>query len=273
MEIFVIVICIVAGLMLGSFFNVIIWRLPRGESIVFPGSHCPSCNRAIKPWENIPVISYMFLGGKCSGCKAQIPLRYPLVEMATAAGALVLLISLIFPYAERGHTAWGHILLALQIASLMVCIPIAVIDFMHYIIPDVITIPGIIIGFAASLMPGFITPLQSLLGILAGGGSLLGLGLLGEYVFKKKDSMGGGDIKLMAFLGALWGWKIALLGIMFGSILGALASLILFVIRLLPKDRRIPFGPFLAAGIWLTVLWGEALLNAYFAFIERLFLS
>ena len=272
MEIFVIIATIAAGLMIGSFFNVLIWRLPREESIVVPGSHCPSCNHQIKPWENIPILSYLFLGGKCSKCKTRIPVRYPLVELITALAAIVLLEKLILPYASFPHTPWEHVILALQLASLIICIPIAVIDLEHYIIPDSITIPGIIIGFAASLLPGAITPLQSLLGICAGGGSLLLLGLAGEYAFKKEDAMGGGDIKLMAFLGALWGWKVSLLGIMFGSVLGALASLILMLIRLLPKDRRIPFGPFLAAGTWCAALWGDYLLTSYLNFTEKLLL-
>ncbi len=268
----VVALAVVCGLMLGSFFNVVIWRVPRGESIVHPGSHCVACRRPIRPWENIPVLSFIMLGGRCAGCKARISWRYPLVEAATALLSVLLLYALIFPHAARPHSAWEHAFVVLQAASLLVLLPLAVIDFEHYIIPDGVTLPGLGLAAALSLMPGAITPLGSFLGILAGGGSLFALGALGEYVLKKQDAMGGGDIKLMAFVGAVWGWKAALLGIVFGSAFGAAASLVLFLVHLLPKDRRIPFGPFLACGVWIAALWGESILGAYLRLADRLFL-
>ncbi|MBD3391888.1 MAG: prepilin peptidase, partial [Chitinivibrionales bacterium] len=140
----------------------------------------------------------------------------------------------------------------------------------HYIIPDAITLPGLALGFCMSFMPGGITPQMSFLGVAAGGGALFALGALGEFAFKKQDAMGGGDIKLMAFLGSIWGWKAALLGIAFGSILGVLASIVLIATHLLPKDRRIPFGPCLAAGVWASVLWGDQAVAAYLQCTEQL---
>jgi len=270
MESFFIAICIATGLILGSFFNVLIWRLPRSESIIAPGSHCPACGRHIRPWENIPVLSFIMLGGKCAGCRAAISWRYPAVELLTAALCLLLWQTYVSPYAAIPHRAADHITFVLRIASLLVLIPVAFIDLEHFIIPDSITLPGLAVGILASFFPGPLTPLQMLLGTAAGGGTLMALGALGEYVFKKDEAMGGGDIKLMAFLGALWGWKAALLAIVFGSVLGACATLPLLAAGRLPADRRIPFGPFLAAGTWIAALYGDQCVRAYFTFTGRL---
>jgi leader peptidase (prepilin peptidase)/N-methyltransferase len=264
MELFMASVAAAWGLILGSFFNVCIWRIPRGESIAFPASHCPSCSRPIKPWENIPVISYVMLGGKCAGCKSVISWRYPLIELLTAVLSVTLWQFLIAPFIIESHTVSQWVILILQVISLLVLIPVTFIDLSHYIIPDSFTLFGLGTGILASFLPGSLTPVEMLFGVLAGGGSLYALGIFGEIAFKKGEAMGGGDIKLMAFLGSVWGWEIALMAIIFGSVLGAASSIPLYILKRMPEARRIPFGPFLAAGTWIAVLWGEQLVKAYF---------
>ncbi len=258
------------GLILGSFFNVLIYRVPEGKSIVLPGSYCPNCKRPIRMIENIPVLSYIFLGGKCAGCKGKISLQYPIVECITAVAAMTLWHTLINPFTLQAHAWWEYVHLALQFVTLLILIPVSVIDYYHYIIPDSITLSGLIIGIAVSFIPGGITPLQMGIGILAGGGVLVFIGLFGEYILRKPDAMGGGDIKLMAFIGAVWGWKIAIPAIILGALFGSVIGVLLMAVRILPKDHRIPFGPFLAAGVWVAFLLGETLMQAYFNFIESI---
>jgi leader peptidase (prepilin peptidase)/N-methyltransferase len=268
MTIILSIIVFVSGLILGSFFNVLMWRLPRHESIVRPSSHCPRCSRPIRPWENIPVISFLALRGKCAGCRQPISPVYPLIELATAAAALLLWQSM----AASHLSSWPHNThLALQCLTLLLMIPITVIDLRHMIIPDAITLPLLGASLAASLLPGDTTPLRSLLGCVAGGGTLYGIGFVGKIIFRKGDAMGGGDIKLLAAVGALWGPKIALLTIFFGSLAGTAAALPLILFRRLGRDHRIPFGPCLALGLWIAVLRGDFLVLAYLQFVTSIF--
>ncbi len=264
----IVLVFAIAGLLLGSFFNVLIWRLPRSESIVFPSSHCPNCNRKIRPWENIPVVSYVFLRGKCSGCKTNISLVYPIVEIITAL-LTVLLWYVVIPH---NNITWiNGITISLQSLFLILMIPVAVIDFKHQIIPDSISISLLVISFLISFVPGSTTPLQSLLGILSGGGVLWVIGKIGSIILKKGDAMGGGDIKLMAAVGALWGPEIALMSIVFGALLGSLAGIPMLLFKRVEVDHRIPFGPFLGAGIWVSVTAGFFIVSSYISFIDNLF--
>jgi leader peptidase (prepilin peptidase) / N-methyltransferase len=264
------VISVLVGSLLGSFFNVIIYRLPRHESIVWPGSHCPRCGRPIRAWENIPVVSFIFLRAKCAGCGTRIPVFYPIVELCTAVAALILYLYLIAPAMASTPSAVQIVFLVLQILVLLIVIPIAVIDLFHFIIPDSITLPLLLCAVLCSFLPSGITPLQCGLGILAGGGSLFAAGLIGEYIFKKGESMGGGDVKLMALVGAVFGWKTAFLTIMFGAITGSLGGLTLLALKKFSKDHKIPFGPFLALGLWIAVLGGNRLIALYQTFLDRL---
>jgi leader peptidase (prepilin peptidase) / N-methyltransferase len=264
------VIAVLVGFVLGSFFNVLIYRLPRHESIVWPGSHCPQCGRPIRAWENIPVVSFIFLRGRCAGCAARIPIFYPIVELCTAASAFILFLFLVTPAMSSPLSAVQVAFLILEILILLIVIPIAVIDLFHFIIPDFLTLPMLLCAILYSFLPGGITPLQCGLGILAGGGSLFGVGLIGEYVFKKGESMGGGDVKLMALAGAAFGWKTAFLTIMFGAITGSVGGLIMIAFRKFSKDHKIPFGPFLALGLWVAVLGGNRLLSLYQTLVDRL---
>lgn len=257
----------IIGLIFGSFFNVMICRLPVNRSIVWPGSHCPDCESPLKIWHNIPLFSYLFLRGRCAFCKEKISIQYPAVEILTG----VLTVFLWFALGKDILTEdrwWLRLYGLAQTGSLLILIPVTLIDLRHYIIPDSITLGGLIAGLSLSFIPGGTTPLQALLGAAAGGGTLLSVGFLGELVFKKKEAMGGGDIKLMACIGAFWGWKTVLLGIVFASFLGALAGIILIAFGTLRKDHQIPFGPFLAAGSWVAVLYGDSLLTAYIRFID-----
>jgi leader peptidase (prepilin peptidase)/N-methyltransferase len=255
------------GLLLGSFFNVLIYRLPKNESIIWPGSHCPNCNHIIKFYENIPVLSYIFLRGKCSGCKSKIPLQYPIVEFTTACLNLVLWYFIAAPYLLEYHNIWDNIFIILQILSVLILIPVSVIDFKHYIIPDSISLGGLVIAIIFSFFPGTITPLEMLFGILAGGGTLFLMGLFGQYVLRKEESMGGGDIKLLAFLGAVWGWEIAFMTILLGACFGSIMGLILIGIKIIDKNKHIPFGPYLSIGFFISIFWGKAIINWYLAFL------
>jgi leader peptidase (prepilin peptidase)/N-methyltransferase len=252
------------GLLFGSFFNVLIWRIPRNENIAFPASHCPQCNRAIKPWENIPVISYIILKGKCAGCKTIISITYPLIEIITGICFLLAW----FILSPQLTTSYKDIIpFVIKFSFLVLMIPVAVIDIKHYIIPDSISLSLLVIALSASFLPGDITPLQSLTGIAIGGGVLYGIGVLGKILFKK-DAMGFGDVKLMAAAGALWGAQISAMGIIFGSFLGSLTGIPLLLIKKLGKEHAIPFGPYLGAGLWLAVFAGYDILNAYLNLID-----
>ena len=268
MELIVSIFVICFGLILGSFFNVLIWRLPRHESIVKPSSHCPKCNRPIRPWENIPVVSFLFLRGKCAGCGQKISPLYPIIELVTAGASLCLWYTIA---ASRSSDPFHDAHIAIQCFALLLMIPLTVIDIRHLILPDAITLPLLSIALFASFFPGDTTPLQSVFGILAGGGTLYSMGWLGKVIFRKGDAMGGGDIKLLAGVGALWGAKTALLTIFFGSLSGTLGAAVLVLLRRLNRDRRIPFGPFLALGLWIAVLWGDLLVTSYLKFVSGLF--
>jgi leader peptidase (prepilin peptidase)/N-methyltransferase len=251
---------ILFGLVCGSFFNVLIYRLPRRESILHPASHCPTCNRPIRPWENIPLASYVLLGGKCAGCRQPIPLIYPFIEFLSAAASLLLWHTVA---ASRSMQATHDVHLFLQCFALLLMIPITVIDLHHYIIPNALTFTLLASGLAASFIPGDITPLQSLLGGFAGAGTLFIIGWIGKLTFRKGDAMGGGDITLLAAVGVIWGVKIALLTIFLGSLIGAIAGGATMIAGTLHRSHRIPFAPFLAAGLWIAALWGDAIVSAY----------
>ena len=258
----------VFGLIFGSFFNVVIIRLPKNQSIVWPGSRCPYCNHKITFFENIPLLSYLFLGGRCSSCQSKISIQYPIIEFITGYASLMLWFFIVRPFLAYPHPWWEYITISVQTLSLLILIPVSVIDIYHYIIPDSISLGGLILGILTVFLPGGLTPLQCLLGILAGGGTLYLVGLIGEWILKK-EAMGFGDVKLMAFLGSIWGWKFSFLSIMYGSLFGSVIGIVF--IRVLPKDNRIPFGPFLGLGAWVTVLFGDKMIKLYIDTINKLF--
>jgi leader peptidase (prepilin peptidase)/N-methyltransferase len=264
------IIFFLCGLIFGSFFNVLIYRLPREESIITPGSHCPSCGHSITPVENIPLVSFMILGGKCRSCKAKIPLRYPAVEFFTGCAALILWFWFVSPALSSQTMHLQTIAIAVEALALLFLIPVALIDAAHFIIPDIFTLPGLVVSIAVSFIPGGLTPIQCGTGVLAGGGSLFVAGLLGKLLLKKNDAMGGGDVRLMAFLGGLFGWKIALVSIFAASILGSLAGAALIFFNTLGKDHKIPFGPFLACGTWFAVMTIDKISAFYIGGLDRI---
>jgi leader peptidase (prepilin peptidase)/N-methyltransferase len=244
------------GMIVGSFLNVCIYRLPVSQSIVRPRSRCPQCGHSIRSVDNIPVVSYLLLKGRCRDCGARIPLRYPLVEILSGAFAAMAI-------ARFGFGGQAVLMFAL-IAALLV---ITFIDLDHRIIPDAITLPGIPVGLAASFGPGVISPFESLIGILAGGGSLF-LVAWGYQLITQREGMGGGDIKLLAMIGAFLGWKGVLFTIFVASLTGTLAGMALIFRRRGNMKLAVPFGPFLAVGAIAYLFIGTELWSWYIAAVR-----
>ena len=244
------------GAVIGSFLNVCIHRLPRRESVVWPASHCPTCGGQIAFYDNIPLLSYLLLGGRCRACQAPISIHYPIIEAANAVGYAA-----IFWY--FGLT-WHAAAYAVLFSALLV---VTGTDLSHKIIPNVVTLPGILLGLlgAVTILP--VGLLNSLLGVLVGGGILWGLAWASPYLFGK-EGMGGGDIKLIAMVGAFLGWKPALLTIMIGSLVGSVIGVGLIAAKVIQRDQYLPFGPFLALGAVLSLFFHEPLLNWYWSLID-----
>jgi leader peptidase (prepilin peptidase)/N-methyltransferase len=244
----------VLGLVVGSFLNVCIWRIPRKQSIVRPSSRCPSCGAPIRPWDNIPVLSYVLLGGKCRYCRAKISGRYPLVETLNAALYLMVL----YRFGPGWYTP-------LYFAFVSAAVVISFIDLDFQIIPDSITLAGIPIGLVAGalLLPDPFSRMD-LLGLRASAlGAAAGFGLFYAVAYLSRGGMGGGDIKMMAMVGAVTGWKGVLLTTFLGSFAGSVIGIFLMIFKGKGRKTRIPFGPFLALGAVLTLLLGQELLGWY----------
>ncbi len=240
------------GAIIGSFLNVCIYRLPKGQSIIRPGSTCPACSRPIPWFDNIPLVSFLLLGGRCRQCQFPISLRYPLVELINGLGYLAILW-------QFGWTG-ASVVYAGFFSALVV---ITWIDFDHQIIPDVISLPGILLGLlaAATLLPiGF---LSSVAGVVLGGGVLWALAAVSPYLFGK-EGLGGGDIKFLAMIGAFLGWQQAFLTLMIASVVGALVGVSLILFKVMKRKQYIPFGPFLALGAVLTLFFHSNILGWYF---------
>ena len=237
----------VLGAAIGSFINVLVARLPEGRSPVRPRSSCPACGATIRWYDNIPVLSWLLLRGRCRSCGARISVEYLLVEAATAA----IWVGVAWAYGPSWHGLQGAILLSLVLA-------IALIDARHYLIPDVLSLGGLVAGLALAPLPGPPNVLAAILGAAAGFAVLLAVGVVGEWLFKK-PAMGGGDMKMMAMVGAFLGPSGAMLTIF----LGALVGTIVFAPVALRTDREVPFGVFLAVGAATTFLFGEALVGWY----------
>lgn len=243
------------GACIGSFLNVCIYRIPAGLSIVHPPSRCPQCGTQIRWWQNIPIASWLFLRGKCAVCKVKISVRYLLVETLTALLFLKIFTMFVLQPATLVFWAFAAALVTLTF-----------IDLDHQIIPDVISLPGIILGFATvSLTP--LTWSNSLLGILLGGGSLWLIAIIYEFL-TKNEGMGGGDIKLLAVIGAFLGWKAILPVIFISSCLGTLVGVPLMLRQGASGKLAIPFGPFLSAAALIWLFWGGLLLRWYFGFFR-----
>lgn len=240
MEMYYIIVIFIMGTLFGSFFNVVGYRLPKGESIVFPSSHCPNCNHALKPLELFPIISYLCLGGKCKNCKKKISCIYPIFECCT--GCLFALSYYLFGFSI-------DFFIALTFISTLLIIIIS--DIRYFIIPDEVLLLGSVLIFIEIIIKsGFMGGVQALFnGVIAFGFMFL-LKCFGDFLFKK-ESMGGGDIKLLFFFGLALGWKLSFISIFLASFIGLPISL---YIVLRKKTNIIPFGPFLSIAAMILFL-------------------
>lgn len=243
----------VFGTAIGSFLNVVIYRLPHGKSIVRPASSCPACGTAIKPWQNVPILSYIYLRGKCAACNEPISLRYPLVEFITGLFCVATFVRYGF-----------HPVLFVEFTFICVLIAITFIDLDTMTIPDVLSLPGIPLAFFGAVLTGKMSWQASLLGLLAGGGSFYLLSFLYQ-VIRKKEGLGGGDIKLMAMIGAFIGWPGVIFTVMFASLVGSVVGIFLMIKHKNGLATMLPFGPFLAMGAISYLYWGPMFFRWYFS--------
>jgi len=234
------------GLCVGSFLNVVIARLPEGRSIVSPGSACPRCGRAIRWHDNVPVLSFLWLRARCRHCGGAISWRYPLVELAT--GGLFVL-----AFLSRGPGALlpGALVLAAALVA------VTAIDLDHQIIPDVVTLPGIAVGLALSVATGQPQWTDAVIGSLAGGAIFF------VIIVASRGGMGGGDMKLGAMLGAFLGWKPLLVAVLAAVLVGGALAIALLALGRKGRKDAVPFGPFLALGGVIALLWGDRLIAWY----------
>ena len=247
---FVAVVVMLFGLCVGSFLNVCIHRLPLKQSVVSPGSRCPSCGYELRWYDNIPVLSYVMLRARCRSCGRPISLQYPLIEVITA------IVFLAHWYAF-GPTA----LFAARLVFGCALIVLFMIDLEHQILPDVITLPGIVVGIVLSLVlpPG---PLESLIGVLLGGGLLWAIAEA-WFRLRKVDAMGFGDVKMLAMVGAWLGWKMVILTFVLSSMMGGLVGVMLIASRRADMATRVPFGTMLAVAAMMASLYGGPIVAWY----------
>ncbi len=248
------IIVFIFGSVVGSFLNVCIYRIPRNMSIIFPSSKCTSCNNPIEPWNNIPILSYLFLRGRCKYCNERISLRYPLVEALNAFLYVVII--------WRFGLEWNSAIYCILVSALIV---ITFIDLDFLIIPDRITLTGIPIGLIAG---SFLLPdpflRASMLGYKSSiAGFAVGGGLFYLVAVLSRGGMGGGDIKMMAMVGALMGWKSIFLITFLASFAGTIIGLLLMILKGKGRKSKIPFGPFLALGTVITIFFGQEILIWY----------
>jgi leader peptidase (prepilin peptidase) / N-methyltransferase len=238
------------GAVIGSFLNVCIYRLPRGRSVVWPASACCTCGRELAWFENVPIVSWAALWGRCRTCRASISWRYPIVEALTA-----LMFGLAWWYLGPGLLLVSRLLLGCALIVLFA------IDLEHHLLPNAITLPGIVAGFAFSLFtePGW---MASLIGIVAGGGVLLGVAEA-YYRLRHEEGLGMGDVKMLAMVGAFIGWKLMLVTLMMASLSGSVVGVLLIVTGRGGLKYALPFGTFLAVGAAAAATLGPGLLAWY----------
>lgn len=271
LEWYALIITTLCGAAIGSFLNVVIYRLPREESLILPRSRCPSCDAAIKPYDNIPILSYLFLGGKCRACRAPISARYPAVEASTAIIYLIV-------FLHDGLTP----ALPLDLIFVTVIVALIFIDAEHMILPDAITLKGIPLAFLArALVPNLdginflthgtlagwpvwgVSLVGAVLGALAGGGSLWLTGWLWERL-RGVQAMGLGDVKMMLMVGAFLGWRLTIVTIFFAVLSGSVIGIAVMLARgERDLQMRLPFGIFLGAGAILSLLFGSQVIEWY----------
>jgi leader peptidase (prepilin peptidase)/N-methyltransferase len=234
------------GCCLGSFYNVVIHRLPRGMSLVRPASHCPVCLHPVSFYDNLPVISYLVLMGRCRRCKAHISPRYPLVEILTGGLAVLLF---------RKYGLHQQVFIEFFFVSLLIIITF--IDLDTYTVPDVLSLSGIVAGFAFSFFSFRLSWMESLLGIVLGGG-LFYLIAVGYQAVRKQEGLGGGDIKLLGMIGAFVGWSGVVFTILVASVAGVLVGFIVMRRTRKGLSTMVPFGPFLSLGAVCYIFFGQS---------------
>jgi leader peptidase (prepilin peptidase)/N-methyltransferase len=238
------------GLAVGSFLNVCIHRIPRRVSIMRPRSRCPQCDYQLRWYDNIPVVSYALLRGRCRQCGTRISVRYPIVELLTLGVFLL-------HYAVFGWSA----LLAVRLIFACALIVLFAIDLEHHLLPDAITLPGIAAGLIVSLVlsPGIV---DSFIGTIVGGGVLWAIGEA-YYRFAGQEGMGGGDVKMLAMVGAFLGWKLVIVTLFLSSILGSVIGIVVIASRRGGMKYALPYGTFIALGALVASLYGERIVNWY----------
>lgn len=259
METILAIYSVMVGLIMGSFLNVCIYRIPLKKTLG-GRSACPNCSKKVAWYDNVPVLSYLFLKGACRQCHQKISLRYPLVEILTGVLSY-------FTFCKTGAVISFFVWFVLFVCPL---IAITFIDFDHQIIPDVISLPGILVGVGVSVYAGYPEVVSSLiqsgLGILVGGGSLFLIGTLYMFI-RKREGMGGGDVKLCAMLGAFLGYKAIIFIFFMGSVLGLVYAIVSMIFtRSKEGPMIIPFGPFLSAAALLFFYAGDEIITAYLRF-------
>lgn len=252
-EVFPLVVAGLFGLITGSFLNVVIYRLPRGKSVVWPASACGGCGRELRWFENIPIVSWVVLGAKCARCKAPISVQYPLVEATTAV--LFVLVTWLTPAGP---------LLAARLIFVCGLVVLFGIDLEHQILPNSITLPGVVAGLIFSLAgpPGL---RDAVIGVLLGGGVLYAIAA-GYYLWRREEGLGMGDVKMLAMIGAFLGWQAVLLTLVLASLSGAVIGVAMMALQRGTMKYALPFGTFLALGALVAMLAGEPIVDWYLGF-------
>lgn len=253
-----IIIITLFALAWGSFLNVIIYRLPRRMNIFRPPSSCPQCYKRIRFYDNIPILSYFILRGKCRYCKAKIPLSYPLVEFLTPGSFLLL-------YSQYSLSFFFIASCLFASALIVLCF----IDFYHQILPDKITLPCLVLSLIYSLFRSDLNLTQALIGAVVGAGFLLLV--YGVYYFvRKKEGLGMGDVTLMLMIGAYLGWQLTFFTLILASLAGALVGIFFIIFKKKDLQYSLPFGTFLAPSAFFSLLWGEKILRAYLSLYKNI---
>jgi leader peptidase (prepilin peptidase)/N-methyltransferase len=259
MEALTFVLVAIAGLVWGSFLNVVIYRLPREMSLVRPPSTCPGCGVRIKPYDNVPVLSYLWLGGKCRSCGRSISPVYPLVEAITALGFILVL-------DQSGRALSLEFFAGCLFTSALIAL--GFIDYFHQVLPDAITMPGLALALVYSFFRDDLTFRGALVGAVSGAGFLLLV--YGAYrLIRKKEGLGMGDVTMLLMIGAYLGLARTLLTLVLGSFVGALVGVFFIVRRKKDLQFALPFGTFLAPAAFVAALWGERIISAYLSLYRR----
>lgn len=245
----------------GSFFNVVIWRMPRGESVVHPPSKCPKCQSGIAWYDNVPILGWIWLAGKCRNCKNPISPEYPIVEFVTGVVGVLMIGAADLWIVDA---TWADYLVSYTLGLILV--PVVVIDLRHYLIPDMMVLPGALIALALASFRQDFSLLDSALGGFGVAFALWGFATIMSWALKKQ-AMGFGDVKYMLFAGCILGFQNGILNVILGSLVGLVIIPFLKILGLRDLSGKFPFGPMLAVGTLLALFWGQEIWTLYFSLI------